>query len=229
MKINIIFQSFEEALTFTKALKINEGTVHNIWHNNSLWTAEYESSSNINQTEDLQKKLNNKNEEIINLREQLSKLKENVNSQKYFPKNNGKPWNIEDDNILKEYLSKGLSIHQIAFELGRTMGAIKSRSEKLGISISNNILLDNSFKNSIWTEYCGIYKYADPYEFIEEIAKQNEYKDSEFCEEDNNHYYNELYDYDYQTELDDYNDELDSWSRSEEDGWYYNDESDGWY
>ena len=52
--------------------------------------------------------------------------------EQHLPTNAGKPWDITEDNILCERFSQGTSLKELAQCHSRTLGAIKSRLEKLG-------------------------------------------------------------------------------------------------
>jgi hypothetical protein len=47
-------------------------------------------------------------------------------------------WTPEIDQQIREMLLKGKSVHAIAVQLKRTVGAIKSRAQILGLSIAMN-------------------------------------------------------------------------------------------
>ena len=49
------------------------------------------------------------------------------------PENAGKPWSKDEEDRLKELYNSGLSKKDIAKELGRTIGSISSRLNKLGL------------------------------------------------------------------------------------------------
>jgi len=53
------------------------------------------------------------------------------------------PWSAEDDERLKSSSEKGMSIDALAKTLQRQPGAIRSRLNKLGITIINGVQRDN--------------------------------------------------------------------------------------
>ncbi len=55
--------------------------------------------------------------------------------KKNLPENAGKPWSDELDQRLKDVYNSGISVKEIAKEMGRTTGSISSRLVKLGLVI----------------------------------------------------------------------------------------------
>lgn len=56
-------------------------------------------------------------------------------TKKNLPENAGKPWSDELDQRLKEAYNGGVSVKEIAKEMGRTTGSISSRLVKLGLVV----------------------------------------------------------------------------------------------
>ena len=54
--------------------------------------------------------------------------------KKSMPENAGKPWTKEEENLVIQLYSEGLSTRSIADKLGRSVGSIRSRLEKIGLT-----------------------------------------------------------------------------------------------
>lgn len=51
------------------------------------------------------------------------------------PKNNGKPWTVQDDAALKKLAEGNTPTRVIALKLGRTEGAVQSHASSVGVSL----------------------------------------------------------------------------------------------
>lgn len=55
-------------------------------------------------------------------------------AKKNIPQNAGKPWTKDDDVLLTQLYKEGLTIRRIAGKLGRSLGSIRSRIDKMGLN-----------------------------------------------------------------------------------------------
>lgn len=55
-------------------------------------------------------------------------------AKKNIPQNAGKPWSKDDDILLTQLYKEGLTIRRIAGKLGRSLGSIRSRIDKMGLN-----------------------------------------------------------------------------------------------
>lgn len=62
-----------------------------------------------------------------------------VKRDKPLPTNAGLPWDEKQEQQLLTLYHSGLAVKQIAFDLGRTVGAVNARLEKLGILTGESI------------------------------------------------------------------------------------------
>ena len=69
---------------------------------------------------------------LYTILEQLN-LKSTKNKSDNLPENAGKPWNTEDDELLRDLFNSGQSIKELAPVFKRTEGSICSRLERLGL------------------------------------------------------------------------------------------------
>lgn len=58
----------------------------------------------------------------------------NKKQKKNMPENAGKPWTKDDDVLLTQLYKEGLTIRRIASKLGRSLGSIRSRIDKMGLN-----------------------------------------------------------------------------------------------
>lgn len=58
----------------------------------------------------------------------------NKKQKKNMPENAGKPWSREEEILIAQLYSDGLSVRNIANKLGRSTGSIGSRLEKMGLT-----------------------------------------------------------------------------------------------
>lgn len=49
-----------------------------------------------------------------------------------------RPWNEEDDNLLRNLVGRGDFIGEIALQLGRTREAVRNRANHLGLSVHSS-------------------------------------------------------------------------------------------
>lgn len=62
-----------------------------------------------------------------------------IKKDKPLPTNAGLPWDAKQEQQLLVLYNSGLAVKQIAFDLGRTIGAVNARLEKLGILTSETL------------------------------------------------------------------------------------------
>lgn len=53
--------------------------------------------------------------------------------KKSMPENAGKPWTKEDEELLLCFYREGLAVRNIANKLGRSVGSIRSKLDKMGM------------------------------------------------------------------------------------------------